>query len=137
MASIKLRDNVSIVTRMDWSQRQGSATFDSVGGAIGVGTSILTTRNTTLVLGVAERLERRWGETDAMSGVGRTGLSTELTLDLVGRDTPLSVGARLEQGLSDNARATALIFEIGVELRGLPPKPREPRAPRSPIKLKP
>ncbi|MBA2541782.1 MAG: hypothetical protein H0V17_19215, partial [Deltaproteobacteria bacterium] len=117
MASVKLRDNVSIVTRVDWSQRQGAATFDSIGGAIGVSTSILTTRNTTVVLGVGERLERRWGDAMEDAGVGRTGLSTELTLDLVGRDTPLSAGARLEQGLSDGARATALIFELGVELR--------------------
>ena len=129
MASVKLRDNVSIVTRVDWSQRQGAATFESVGGAVGVGTSILTTRNTTLVLGVGERLERRWG--DVMEGVGRIGLSTELTLDLVGRDTPLSAGVRLEQSLSDGARATALIFEVGVELRGVPSNRHAPR------KLKP
>ncbi len=117
MAAGQLGRNVFLTARVDWSQRDGAAPFTSVGGSVGIGKSILTTRNTTLVLGFAERVERRWGHAMESAGYGLMGLSADATLDLVGRRMPASIGARLEQGMSDDARSTALMLELAFEIR--------------------
>jgi hypothetical protein len=115
VSAVRFARNLSILTRLDWSERQGERTVNAIGLAAGVGASILTTKNTTLALGVAERLEQRWGkmiESDA-----RSGLAADVTLDLIGRYVPVAGGVRFEQGLSQGGRTTSLLFEITVELR--------------------
>ena len=118
-SAAQLGRNVFLTARLDWSQRAGAVPFQSLGGSIGVAKSLVTTKNTALVLGFAERLERRWGTAGEMdrAGIGATGLSADATLDLVGRNLPASIGARLEQAMSDDARNTALMFELSIEIR--------------------
>ena len=52
-----------------------------------------------------------------MTTYGPIGLAAEGTLEVVGRTLPASFGARLEQGMSDDGRHTALLFEAAIELR--------------------
>lgn len=114
-AAAQLGGNTYLTARLDLADRAGSAPFHSFGGSVGIAKSLVSIEPGSLVLGFAERLERRWGE--GMSDYGPVGLAGEATLELVGRKIPASIGARLEQGMSDDGRHTALMFEASVLLR--------------------
>lgn len=115
MASSRLGADTFFTFRLDVADRGGDSAFRSFGGAVGIAKAVVATRTTALVLGFAERLERRWG--DPMTTYGPIGLAAEGTLEVVGRTLPASFGARLEQGMSDDGRHTALLFEAAIELR--------------------
>ncbi len=116
MASSRLGADTFFTFRLDVVDRGGASAFHSFGGSVGIAKALVSTRSTALVLGFAERLERRWGE-NMTADYGPIGLAGEATLDLVGRKLPASFGVRLEQGMSDDGRSTALLFEASVELR--------------------
>ncbi|HEY5922122.1 MAG TPA: tetratricopeptide repeat protein [Kofleriaceae bacterium] len=110
------RGAIALVTRVDLSQRAGemrSAT--ALAGSVGVAARALQTRPATITLGVAQRFERRFG--DMVSDLDHDGLAVDFTFDVVARNSPATVGLRLEQGLYEHARDTSLLFELGVELR--------------------
>ena len=116
MASSRLGADTFFTFRLDLADRGGGTAFHSFGGAVGVAKALVSTRTTALVLGFGERLERRWGD-QMTTAYGPIGLSGEATLEVVGRTLPASFGMRLEQGMSDDARHTALLFEAALELR--------------------
>lgn len=116
MASSRLGADTFFTFRLDVADRGGASAFHSFGGAVGVAKALVSTRTTALVLGFAERLERRWGD-HMTAAYGPIGLAGEATLEVVGRKLPASLGARLEQGMSDDGRHTALLFEAAIELR--------------------
>lgn len=113
-AAASIGRDMFITLRFDLAKRDE---FSSAGGSIGIAKALVTTRSTALVFGIAERLERRWGVEMMRSGYGATGLSADATLDLVGINLPAALGARLQQGMSDDGRSTALMFEATVEFR--------------------
>jgi tetratricopeptide (TPR) repeat protein len=117
MASALLGSNVSVTGRVDWARYDGEVSFETIGGSIGIAKALLPTRHTVFVFGIAERLEHRQGAGMERAGYGPIGLAAEATLDVVGRRVPASAGFRLQQGLSDEGRETALLFELGIELR--------------------
>ncbi len=112
MASSRLGAGTFFTFRLDLADRG----FHSFGGSVGIAKALVSTRTTALVLGFGERLERRWGE-QMTADYGPIGLAAEATLEVVGRKLPASFGARLEQGMSDDGRSTALLFEAAIELR--------------------
>ncbi len=116
MASSRLGADTFFTFRLDVTDRGGDTAFHSFGGSVGIAKALVATRTTALVLGFAERLERRWGE-HMTADYGPIGLAAEATIELVGRRLPASFGARLEQGMSDDGRHTALLFEASIELR--------------------
>ncbi|HEY5949229.1 MAG TPA: hypothetical protein VIV40_27235, partial [Kofleriaceae bacterium] len=107
---------VAFVTRFDVGQRTAEMrSLTSVAGSVGIAGRMLTTPSFALMLGAAQRVERRMGTTVLDSD--RTGLAADVTLDVVARNWPTSLGARFEQGLDHNAQRSSLLFEMSVELR--------------------
>lgn len=107
---------ISLVTRLDWVQRADEMrSVSALAGSLGVAGHVLDTRGLVVTLGAAQRFERRFG--DLLVDYERTGFAADVTLDLVPRDWPTSFGARFEQGLSEGARSSQLLFELSVELR--------------------
>lgn len=117
MGSALLGNGLFLTSRLDVARHDGTGSFTSFGGSIGMAKVLASSRSTSFVLGVGERLERRWGEAMEAAGYGPVGLAAEATFDVVGRRLPAVIGARLEQGMSDDGRSTALMVEAAFELR--------------------
>lgn len=107
---------IALVTRIDWQQREGQMrSVSALAGSVGVAGRIATTRSLLVTLGAAQRFEHRLGE---MRGDWeQTGFAADFTLDVVPRFWPTALGARLEQGLSEGARSSMLLFEMSIEMR--------------------
>jgi hypothetical protein len=77
----------------------------------------LDTRKFEVAAGLASRIELRYGSTAMTSTWDRAGIAGDLTLELVPRAMPATLGARLQQSLTDDARGTTLLLELGFEIR--------------------
>jgi tetratricopeptide (TPR) repeat protein len=110
------RGPVHFVGRVDLSQREGDMrSVSAVAVGAGVARRIATTSNLALVISGGYRVEHRFG---AMTGAwDKTGFAVDATCDLVLRKYPTAIGARLEQGISEHARDSALLFEMTFEVR--------------------
>lgn len=107
---------IAFVGRVDFVQRSGEMrSVSALGGSVGVAGRVLARRGLDVTLGAAQRYERRFG--DMLVDWERNGFAADFTLDVVPRDLPTAFGVRFEQGLSDGAQSSMLLFELSVELR--------------------
>lgn len=107
---------IAFVGRIDFVQRSGEMrSVSALGGSVGVAGRVLARRGLDVTLGAAQRYERRFG--DMLVDWERNGFAADFTLDVVPRDLPTAFGVRLEQGLSDGAQSSMLLFELSVEMR--------------------
>lgn len=116
-----------VAARLDWSRRGGEAVSGvattSVGA--GVGATLLVTRSFSLAALVQLRGELRFADERTMRGeleahVNRVGAGAAAALELAFARTPLTLGLRLEQGLTElvpGARDRAAVVELGIDWR--------------------
>ena len=133
-----LADAVFAAGRADWSRRGGdvmtggppageaaSPAVDVLGACAGIGATLTGRRaraGTGLPIAVIAQLrgDLRLAGTRGAAPVRRAGLGIAAGLELVLPSTPLTVGLRLEQGLTElvpGARDRAVLAELGVDLR--------------------
>jgi hypothetical protein len=117
-ATPRISRGVAFVARLDWSQRTTNMSeLDAFAVSTGVSIHVLSTKRAILALGAAQRTEARWGPPVDRGAWGALGLAGDLTIDLIGRKLPGSIGARLEQSLSEKGRNTSAFVEMTLELR--------------------
>jgi hypothetical protein len=122
--------------RADWSRRGGDvmtgpnepnaaiAPIDALGACGGLGTTLLgaASPRSHLALAVLAQLRAdvRLADVRGAAPVRRTGLGVAIGAELALPSTPLSVGLRVEQGLTDlvaGSRDRAILAEIGIDVR--------------------
>ena len=117
-ARLPLHGPLFLAARLDWSRRGGDAdsSIDTLGASAGVGAPVLG----PLAAIVQLRGDLRFADTRDMMSVRRVGVSIAAALELAIPATPLTIGARFEQGLSElvpGARDRAALVELGVDLK--------------------
>lgn len=116
----RIADRLAFVTRIDYVKRavEDMTSLDAVALSTGVSIPIVTTLKTTFAFGASHRTEIRFGDRGLPDHRwDRLGLAGDLSLEIIPRNIPLTVGTRFEQMLSDHGRGTSLMFELGVQLR--------------------
>jgi len=94
--------------------------LDALAASAGIATPVAVTDLAMLTAGLAARGELRFGDTFDERAVHAMGLAADATFDVVLRQMPIVVGARLTQGVTPlvaDARETAVLLELGLELR--------------------
>jgi len=105
-ASSRVSRGMALVWRFDWAQRGGEmGSAQALATSVGFSMRTVTTAKAALLLGAAQRGEIRFGHQLERTRWGPGGFAADLTADLVIRDAPFTVGARLEQWYSGHATA--------------------------------
>jgi tetratricopeptide (TPR) repeat protein len=108
----------TFAVRFDWTKRNGEMEeVDAIELAGGVTTRIIDARKFELAVGIAPRFELRYGYDAARSPWNRAGLAGDLVLELMPRAVPATLGIRFDQNLTDAATSSALLVELGFEVR--------------------
>jgi hypothetical protein len=119
--ALRLSPRLAATARVDWTRREsGMQGLDALALSAGVATPVAVTDLAVLTAGLAARGELRFGNTFDERAVRSAGLAADATFDVVLRQMPIVVGARLTQGVTPlvaNARETAVLLELGLELR--------------------
>ena len=126
----RLTDAVFAAGRADWSRRGGevmtsgarsgdaAAAINVLGASAGLGATVAGRLPIAVIAQL--RADLRLAGTRDAAPVRRAGLGVAAGLELALPSTPLTVGLRLEQGLTElvpGARDRAVLVEIGIDLR--------------------
>ena len=119
--TFRLSPRLGATARADWTRREaGMQGLDAIALSAGLATPLATTHVAVVAAGLAARGELRFGDTFDARPVREAGLAADATLDLILRNMPIVVGARISQGVTPlvaDARETAVLLELGLELR--------------------
>ncbi|MEO8698502.1 MAG: hypothetical protein ABI867_00630 [Kofleriaceae bacterium] len=104
--------------RFDWLQRDDDHAENQI-LAVGAGLArrVVDARRFELAAGIGPRAELRFGDNIPSATLGRVALGGDVTLELLPRALPAVLGVRWQQSLTDAARSSALVVELGFELR--------------------
>lgn len=105
--------------RLGWMQRDDDGhEVDSLVIAGAYTHRLLSLRRYEVAAGAGLRLEARYGSDTAMPGTSSRGaLDGDLLVELLPRSLPATLGVRLQQSLTDEVRGSAILFELGFEVR--------------------
>ncbi len=104
--------------RFDWTKRDDDMLEHkaiALGGVIA--TRLLDTRRVEVAAGAGVRAELRYGENIPNAAFDRGAIAGDLTLELSPRALPATLGVRFDHSLTDGARSSALLVELGFEVR--------------------
>ncbi|HEU4731096.1 MAG TPA: hypothetical protein VFT22_24550 [Kofleriaceae bacterium] len=119
----RLADGVFGAGRIDWSRRGGDAMsggVDVIGASAGLGATVVRRAGVALAVIGQLRGDLRLADVRDAAPVRRAGLGVAGGLELALPATPLALGVRLEQGVTElvpGARDRAFLVELGVDLR--------------------
>ena len=103
--------------RFDWTKGDDPmGEVDALALAGGIATRVVDARKFEVAAGIGPRAELRYGYGPG-SARDRAGLSGDVTLEVLPRAIPATVGFRLDQTLTDAASGSTLIVELGFEWR--------------------
>ncbi len=114
----RLARGTAIVGRFDWTQRDDDmeeVNAVALGGA--VTTRVLDLRKLEVAAGLGIRGELRFGSDAVESSWSRAGLAADVTLETFPRALPAKLGLRFLQNLTDSTKGSALLVELGFEVR--------------------
>src|SRR5690606_34326505 len=104
--------------RADWTQRDDQMEEVNAVGLSGIlSRRLLDTRKFELAAGIGPRVELRYGSDAKPSSWDRAAIAGDVTLELLPRALPATLGLRYHHTLTDAVRSSALVFELGFELR--------------------
>jgi tetratricopeptide (TPR) repeat protein len=113
-----LAEGTAFAARFDWTQRSDQmAEVDAFALAGGIATRLIDARKFELAVGAGLRGELRFGREGAGSSWDRAGLGGDVTLELLPRAVPATLGLRFDQALTDPVKSSALLLELGFEIR--------------------
>lgn len=108
----------AVTTRLGWLQRDDEMEeVNAIAASIGISRRIYDARKFEIAAGIGGRFEVRYGSDAADSSWNRVGLAGDATLELLPRALPASLGVRFQHNFTDDPRGSALVFELGFELR--------------------
>lgn len=104
--------------RLDWAQRDDEVEETSA-FAFGAAISrrLVDARRFELAAGGGGSFELRYGLDHEDRTWGRVGLAVDATLELLPRSLPAALGLRFQQALTDPGKSSALLVELGFEVR--------------------
>jgi tetratricopeptide (TPR) repeat protein len=108
----------ALVSRLDWTQRdEQMVEVNAFAFGEAITTRILDARKFELAVGAGPRFELRYGSGAGTPAWDRAAISGDLTLELIPRALPATLGLRFDQTLTDSAKSSALLVELGFEVR--------------------
>src|SRR5690606_26012151 len=111
-------EGTAISLRLDWLQRDDPMEeVNAFAASIGVTRRVVDARRFELAVGIAPRFELRYGRDAAHSAWDRAAFGGDFTVELVPRALPAVLGLRFHQSLTDDARPSAVMVELGFEAR--------------------
>lgn len=110
--------NIGLAWRLGYTQRDDRGdVIKALGLGAAVVTRVLASRRLDLVAGAGARLEARWSRDTMDPPLGGGGIAADLLLEVQPRNMPAVLGVRLQQALTDPIKSTAVMFELGFEVR--------------------
>jgi tetratricopeptide (TPR) repeat protein len=108
----------SISTRLEWTKRNDQMdSVNAIAASVGIAKRLVGARKLELAAGIAPRFELRYGYDAESSSWNRVGLGADVTLEVLPRSMPATIGLRFHQTLTDSAHSSALLLELGFEVR--------------------
>jgi hypothetical protein len=108
----------AVSTRFEWTQRDGvMESLDAVAASVGIARRLVDARKFELAAGIAPRFELRFGSDSTLSSWNRAAIAGDITLELVPRALPATLGLRFHKPLTDPVRSSALLLELAFEVR--------------------
>jgi tetratricopeptide (TPR) repeat protein len=108
----------AVSTRLEWTKRNDQMeSVNAIAVSVGIARRLLAARKFELAAGVAPRLEFRYGFDVDHSTWNRAGIAGDVTLELLPRTLPATLGMRFQQTLTDATHSSALLFELAFEVR--------------------
>ncbi len=116
--SHRLARGTALAIRADWTQRDDQMEEVNAIGLGGIVTRrLVDTRKLEIAAGIGPRVELRYGSDATPSSWGRAAIAGDITLELLPRALPATLGLRYHHSLTDAVGSSALVFELGFELR--------------------
>ncbi|MBA2545208.1 MAG: hypothetical protein H0V17_36535 [Deltaproteobacteria bacterium] len=110
-------DGAAFIARLDYTQRDDEGDqVNAFAPAFAVSKRLFATRRLEFAGAIGPRFEFRYGY-GPMSAWNRVNVSADVALELLPRALPATLGVRLQQALTDDVRGTAVIVELGFEVR--------------------
>jgi predicted Zn-dependent protease len=104
--------------RLDWTKSTDTMEEpDAVGIASGPVVRLVDARKLELAISAGFRTEIRYGFDADHSPLGRGAIAGDVALELMPRALPATVSLRLDQALTDSVKRSALVLELGFEIR--------------------
>ncbi|HEY5922792.1 MAG TPA: hypothetical protein VIV11_14035 [Kofleriaceae bacterium] len=108
----------AIPVRLDWTQRDDELEeINEVSVSVGITRRMIDTRRFEVALGLAQRFELRYSSNVPDSRWDRAALAGDVTLELLPRALPTTLGLRFHQSFTDTGRPSTLMVELGFEVR--------------------
>ena len=112
--SFRIATGTAAYWRLDWTKRDADmAELDAVALGGNLATRLVDARKLELAVGVGARVELRYGNGD----FDRFALAGDVTLEMLPRAIPATVGLRFDHNATDATKASALLLELGFEAR--------------------
>jgi hypothetical protein len=114
----RLARGTALVMRADYTTHDDAmGNLNAIAVSVGVTKKVLDTRRFEVAAGIAPRLELRYGFDTDDSPWNRGAIAGDFTLEMLPRALPASLGVRFNQTFTDDAKSTALLVELGFEVR--------------------
>jgi tetratricopeptide (TPR) repeat protein len=108
----------AIPARLEWTQRDDPMEeVNAVAASVGIARRILDAHRFELAAGIAPRFELRYGSDTSSTSWNRVGLGGDVSLEMLPRAVPVTVGVRFHQSFTDPTRPSSLVVELGFEVR--------------------
>jgi tetratricopeptide (TPR) repeat protein len=114
----RVAEATAFTLRGDWAKHDAPMhSFDAfeVGGTFS--RRIVDARKVEVTAGIGPRLELRYARTSELLTADRGAISADATVELMPRALPATLGLRFKQSLTDTSHSSALLLELGFEVR--------------------
>jgi tetratricopeptide (TPR) repeat protein len=114
----RIAEGTAMLMRLDWTKHtDGMDEVDGVALGAGVATRLLDARKLEVAIAVAPVLELRYGAAVGGPRWDRAAIAGDVTLEILPRALPATLGLRFDQCLTEQTRGSALLVELGLEVR--------------------
>jgi tetratricopeptide (TPR) repeat protein len=104
--------------RFDWTQRDDvMQEHRAIALAGNIARRILDLRKVEIAAGLGPRFELRYGQHVPSATWGRAALGGDVTLEVLPRALPATLGVRFHHSFTDDVRSSTVLVELGFEVR--------------------
>jgi hypothetical protein len=108
----------ALAIRLEWTTRDDEMeSVNAIALSVGLTRRVASARTFEVAAGIAPRFELRYDYHSGDSAWNRAGVGGDVTVELLPRALPATVGVRFNQSLTDSAHSSALLVELAFEVR--------------------
>ena len=108
----------ALVMRADYTTHDDAIeNLNAIALSVGLAKRVLDTRRFEIAAGVAPRVELRFGFDNDDNPWNRAAVAGDFTVEMLPRALPATLGLRFNQTFTDDAKSSALLVELGFEVR--------------------